>query len=340
MQGRRITIRRFGDPDTLKPEPFDVEPPAAGEVQVEVRFIGINFADLLQRMGLYQAAPKRPFVPGFEVSGVVAAIGDGVKGVKLGQEVAAVSRFGAYTSHLNVPAENLFPIGDLSLEEAAAFPTVYLTAWEALVGLARARKGDKVLVHGGAGGVGLAAVTIAKHLGCEVYATAGSPEKVALLEREHGVVKAFDYRAGPWREPLLEAAGGRMDIVLETGGPERLKESMRATAPRGHIVIYGMQEVAPGNKRNIFAALKVLRGARLPLLSLVPRGISIGVFHLLYMWSRGVDLRASAQDILGLMGKGKIARPRVDQVFALDDAPAAHQYIHDRKNVGKVLLKV
>lgn len=339
MEARRINLHRFGPPSVMKPETFDLAPPGPGEVQVEVAFIGINFADLMQRMGLYQAAPKKPFVPGFEVSGKVVALGDGVKDVKVGQEVAAVTRFGAYATHLNTPVENLFPLDGLSLEEAAAFPTVYLTAWEALVGMARARKGDKVLVHSGAGGVGLAAVGIAKHLGCEVYATAGSPDKVALLEKEYGVAKAFDYRAGPWRE-ALEDVGGKMDIVLEPGGPERLRESMRATAPRGHVVVYGMQEVSPTGRRNPLAILKVLRNAKLPLLSLVPKSISVSAFHLLYMWSKGVDLRASADDLLKLIGKDKIPRPHVDRIFDFDDAPAAHQYIHDRRNVGKVLLGV
>lgn len=345
-QGRRITLHRFGPPHVMKPEPFDIEPPGPAEVQVEVAFSAINFADLMQRMGLYQAAPKRPFVPGFEVSGRISAVGDGVSDYKVGQEVAAVTRFGAYASRINVPEGNLFPIGDLSLEEAAAFPTVYLTAWEALVGMARARKGDKVLIHAAAGGVGLAAIGIAKHLGLEVHATTGTPAKLDFL-RGHGVAGAYCTRDGSdWVQAIRDAtqtdAGprGGVDIVLEPGGPEQMRHSLRALAPRGRIIMYGAQDVAPSGRRNPIAIASTLWKSRFPMLSLVPRNAGIMAFHLLYMWQQGVDLRAQADELLQLMRKGKIPRPHVDKVFAFDDAPAAHQYIHDRKNIGKVLLKL
>jgi NADPH:quinone reductase-like Zn-dependent oxidoreductase len=359
--GRRITIRRYGPPSVLQPEPFEPTAPARGEVQVEVAFVSVNFADLMQRMGLYQAAPKRPFVPGFEVSGTIAALGAGVDDVAVGDDVAAVSRFGAYTSHLNVPVANLFPTGDLSLAEAAAFPTVYLTAWEALVGMARARAGDRVLVHGGAGGVGLAAIGVARHLGCEVHATTGSAAKLGVL-REQRVAGAYCTSDGTdWVEAVRAATrpalrtdrasdgggvGGRggtaargVDIVLEPGGPRQLRDSLRVLAPRGRVVLYGAQEVAPRGRRDPIAIARTLWTSRFPLLSLVPRNAGIMAFHLLYLWEQGVDLRAEAETLLGLVRDKKIPRPHVDKVFAFDEVAAAHQYIHDRKNVGKVLLE-
>lgn len=256
MDARRIQVHKYGAPSVLAPEPYEPKPPGRGQVQIAVEAVGINFADLLQRMGLYQAAPKPPFVPGFEVAGRIAAVGEGVVGVKEGDKVAAVTGFGGYQTHVNAPAEGLFPVGDMTMEEAAAFPTVYLTAWEALHGMGRVREGERVLIHGGAGGVGLAAVTLARHLGCEVYATCGSPEKVAFLERPvkqggAGVDRAFDYRAEPWR-PQLEAAlgdgrAGKVDLVLESQGGKNLKESQKALRPRGRVVVYGAQEVAPSS---------------------------------------------------------------------------------------------
>lgn len=340
--GRRIPIRRYGAPHVLRSEAFEPVAPGPGEVQVAVRYVSVNFADLMQRMGLYQAAPKRPFVPGFEVSGTVAEVGQDVEGVKEGQAVAAVSRFGAYTTHLNTSAGNLFPIGDLSLEEAAAFPTVYLTAWEALVGMARARESDRVLVHGGAGGVGLAAIGVARHLGCEVHATTGTPAKLQVL-RDQGVSATYLTRdeagaeSATWIDEAREAGG--MDIVLEPGGPHQLRASLRVLRPRGRVVMYGAQDVAPSGRRNLAAVASTLWKSRFPLLSLVPRNAGVMAFHLLYLWARGVDLRGEAETLLGLIRDGKIPRPHVDKVFDFDDAAAAHQYIHDRKNIGKVLLR-
>lgn len=337
MEPRRIQVHRHGPPSVLRPEPFDPKAPGAGQVQIEVAAVGVNFADLLQRMGLYGAAPKPPFVPGFEVAGHVREVGPDVAGVKVGDKVAAVTAFGGYQTHVTTSADALFPIGSLSMEEAAAFPTVYLTAWEALANMGRVRRGERVLVHGGAGGVGLAAITIAKHLGCEVYATCGSPEKVRFLEEEAGVDAAFDYRAAQWR-PQVEAAVGKVDLVLESQGGANVRESQKALRPRGRVVVYGAQEVAPGTRRNLLTALKVVRQMRVPILPMVRHSSGVLAFHLLWMWRDGVDLRPEAQRLIDLIETKKIARPRVDRVFSFDEVAEAHQYIHDRRNVGKVLL--
>lgn len=338
MAPRRIQVHRAGPPRVLRPEPFEPEPPGVGEVQVEVTYVGVNFADLLQRIGLYGAAPRRPFVPGFEVAGRVAELGPDVAGIEVGDKVAAVTEFGGYQSHVNARADAVFPVGSLSMEEAAAFPTVYLTAWEALHNVGRVRAGERVLVHGGAGGVGLAAISIAKHLGCEVYATCGSPDKVRFLQEEAGVEQAFDYRAAPWR-PQLEQAVGRVDCVLESQGGKNLRESQQVLQPRGRVVIYGAQEVAPGTRRNVLTALNVVRQMRVPTLPMVRHSTGVLAFHLLWMWRDGVDLRSEAERLIALMEDEKITRPRVDRVFSFDDVADAHQYIHDRKNIGKVLLQ-
>lgn len=339
VAGARIVLRKHGGPQVLRPEPFDPEPPGPGEVQVEVAFAGINFAELLQRMGLYQAAPERPFVPGFEVSGTIAHLGEGVRGLEVGQRVTVVTAFGGYASHVNTAAGSVIPVPDgLPLDQAAAFPVTYLTAWEALVGMGRVRAGERVLVHGGAGGVGTAAVTIAQHLGCEVYATCGSPEKVAFLEQELGVTRAFDSRAAPWCPRVLDAVG-RMDCVLESQGGRNVKESLKALRPRGRVVVYGAQEVAPSARRNLWKAFQAVRAMRIPILPMVRRSTGVLAFHLLWMWRDGVDLRVEADAILALIEDGKVRPPRVDRVFPFDDVADAHQYIHDRRNVGKVLLK-
>lgn len=336
MAARRIVVTRFGRPEVLEMQDFEPQAPGPGEVQVEVAASGVNFADLLQRMGLYGAAPKRPFVPGFEVAGRITALGADVAGLAQGDQVAAVTAFGGYQSHVNARAHAVFPVGPLSMEEAAAFPTVYLTAWEALHNMGRVRPGDRVVVHGGAGGVGLAAISIAKHLGCEVYATCGSPEKVRFLEALG--VGAFDYRDQPWRQQV-EAAVGKVDCVLESQGGRNVLESQKVLRPRGRVVVYGAQDVAPGTRRNLLRAWQTVRAMRLPILPMVRHSTGVLAFHLLWMSRDGVDLRPEAERLVGLMAAGKIERPHVDRVFPFDEAAAAHQYIHDRRNIGKVLLR-
>lgn len=341
MTGTCIPVRRFGPPKVLRPEPFEPQPPRPGEVQVEVAYAAINFAELLQRMGLYQAAPKKPFIPGFEVSGTIAAVGEGVTDdkAKVGDRVVAVTRFGGYASHVNAGVGQLIPVPDgIPLDQAAAFSVTYLTAWEALRHQAKVEPGESVLVHGGAGGVGSAAITLATHLGCTVYATCGSEAKVRWLEDEAGVDKAFLYTDDDWPERIRDAVG-KVDVVLESRGGKNLQRSRSMLRPRGRLVMYGAQDVAPGKRRNPWTALRALWAMQIPILPLVRQGVGVHAFHLLYMWADGVDLRADAEALWRLILDGKVAPPRVDRVFPFDEVADAHQYIHDRRNVGKVLLR-
>jgi NADPH:quinone reductase-like Zn-dependent oxidoreductase len=334
MDGRRIMLRKNGRPEVLQLEAFAPEPPAAGEVQVEVAFAGINFADLVMRIGFYRDAPPLPFVPGYEISGKVGAIGEGVKGIKKGARVASSTRFGGYSSHVNIDASGIFALPpSISLEEAAAFPVQYMTAWAALHESARVRRGEKVLVHGGAGGVGLAAIAIAADAGCEVTATAGGPEKARYIT-ENTPAQGIDYRASPWLEQVGE---NTMDVVLDPIGGKHLKESIRCIKTGGRVIAYGGAD-ATSEKANLLRGAKMLRAMKFSAIPMLMHSKALMGLNLLRLWDAGVDLRPAAEKLMTSMVAGSIPKPRVDSVFPMEAAAAAHQYLHDRKNIGKVLL--
>lgn len=326
-------LRKNGRPDVLQLESFEIAAPGPGEVQIATEFSGINFADLVMRIGFYQDAPPLPFVPGYEVAGRVVATGDGVR-MRKGTRVAAVTRFGGYSSHVNLPATDVFQVPrSLGLDEAAAFPVQWLTAWAALHESGRVRRGEKVLVHGGAGGVGLAAVALAQEAGCPVWATAGGPVKCAHLAKLG--VTAIDHMDGPWLPKIgLDA----MDVVLDPVGGAHLKDSLAATRPGGRVIAYGGAD-ATTTKANPLRGLRMLAQMRMSAIPLLRESKALMGLYLLKLWDAGVDLQPAAERIMTSMVAGTLPKPTVDSVFAAEDAAQAHQYIHDRKNIGKVLLR-
>ena len=190
---RQVLITRAGPPEVLRLTDGPNPTPKPGEVRVRVAAIGVNFADVVGRLGMYADGPKIPYVPGYEVAGQVDGIGAGVDAALMGQDVIAMTQFGGYADQLCVPAAQVFARpARMPVEVAAAFPVAYLTAYEALVMLGGIREGDHVLIHAAAGGVGLAAVNIARMHGATIYGTA-SPHKHAFL-RECGVQHPIDYR--------------------------------------------------------------------------------------------------------------------------------------------------
>src|ERR1700682_5824691 len=212
---RGVVITKHGDPTVLQvQERPDPPPPAAGQVRIAVRAAGVNFADHLARVGLYPAAPNPPSVVGYEVAGTVEAVGDGVDPARVGDRVAAGTRFGGYAEIVNVGAADGIPLPDaLSFEQGAAIPVNYATAWAALHGYGSLRPGERVLIHAAAGGVGTGGIQLAKAAGAEIHGTA-SPGKHQRLA-ELGVDRAIDYRRDGWWKGLppydivLDAIGGK-----------------------------------------------------------------------------------------------------------------------------------
>jgi len=317
--------------------------PEAGEVHVRVEGAGINFADLLQRVGLYGKVPELPYAPGFEVAGTVARVGPGVEGWKEGDRAAAVLRFGGYARDVVVPAGQVFPFPEsLSSREAAGIPVVFLTAWVCLFETGHARPGDTALVLGAGGGVGTAAVQLAVDRGLKVYGTAGTVEKRAFVVHELGAEACFDSR-GSWPEELEQALGGRhgLDIVLDPVGGKATAAARKLLNPLGRLVFYGMSQAMPGRKRSwLKAAWARFRTPSIHPLSLVVPNQGVFGIHLLYLKEKDALLPPAMEEIFQGIVDGRW-KPVMDRTFPLtrDGAVEAHRFLHDRKNLGKVVLE-
>jgi NADPH:quinone reductase-like Zn-dependent oxidoreductase len=339
---RAIQIPRFGPPDSLVEKEILFQPPGPGELHLRVWAAGVNFADLLQRAGLYGTIPPLPFAPGFEVAGEVARVGKGVDGWKPGDRAAAILRFGGYARDVVIPADQAFPYPDtLTPAQAAGVPVVFLTAWVALFETGHARPGDTVLVLGAGGGVGTAAVQLAVAHGLRAIGTAGTAEKRSYVVEELGADACFDSRAD-WADDLGEFLGKKrgLDIALDPVGGKATTACRRLLNPLGRVVFYGMSEAMPGKKRSwIKAALARFRTGTIHPLSLVVPNQGVFGIHLLHLKEKEGILSPAMEKIFQGVMENRW-KPVMDRSFPLtrEGAVEAHLYLHDRKNLGKVVL--
>jgi NADPH:quinone reductase-like Zn-dependent oxidoreductase len=340
---RQIVIPRHGDPDVLEIRSVPAPTLAPGQVRLRVAAAGVNFADLMMRMGLYPEAPSCPFTPGYEVAGTVIEAADDVRqsrpDLAPGARVLAATHFGGYAEEACLPAAKVFPIPEAwSLAEAAAFPVVFLTAWMALVPMARVQAGDKVLIHGIAGGVGLAGLQIAKRAGANVAGTCGGSAKVQAAQ-EAGAERGIDYKAQDVEAAVRAWSPPGADVILEPRGGKALRESLKLLKPAGRVVAYGVSEMVSGAKRNIFrAAVAGLRMSWLSPLGLLNNNQGVFGLNVLRMWDEDELLARAMDDLLAGVQEGSL-RPNLDRTFPLEDAAGAHRYLHERKNIGKVVLE-
>lgn len=336
MKTRAILIERHGPPEVLRERDRRLRDPGPGEVHLRVAAVGVNFADLLMRMGLYGTVPPRPYSPGFEIAGRIARIGPRVTGCREGERRLALMRYGGYARDVVVPATSLLPWpGDLEPAAAAALPVVFLTAWVCLFRAGAARAGERVLILGAAGGVGTAAVQLAVRAQLEVLATAGSAEKRAFVEAL-GARSSFDSR-GAWAR---EIPAGSLDLILDPVGGSATRAGRRLLGPLGRLVFFGLSEAAPGLKRNwLRAAWAWLRTPRIHPADLIQPNLGIHGVHLLHLGERETILHAAYAEMLPDFASGAL-RPILDCSFPLtaDGAADAHRYLHARKNIGKVVL--
>jgi NADPH:quinone reductase-like Zn-dependent oxidoreductase len=336
---RQVWITRAGPPEVLVLREAPDPAPKPGEVLIGVRASGVNFADILARLGLYPDAPKLPAVVGYEVAGDIAAVGDGVTR-SIGEKVLALTRFGGYSDRVCVPAAQAFPLPEnMSYEEGAAVPVNYLTAYQMLVQMGSLKPGERVLVHSAGGGVGLAAIDLCKIHGAEIIGTA-SASKHAFL-RERGVDHMIDYTTQDYEPEVKRLTKGRgVHIVLDAMGGEHWKKGYQCLAPTGRLVMFGISNAVAGKTRSMLSIFKML--IKTPFFSFPPPRLMndnkalIGV-NLGHMWGEKELLGRWILQILAWYREGKI-RPTVDARFPLAEAAAAHHYIQDRKNIGKVVL--
>ena len=338
MAAQRVVITRAGGPEVLQIEPFEPAAPGPGEVALDVRAAGVNFADLFCRLGLYKAAPPIPFTCGFEVAGVVAATGEGVLEPPPGERVIAVLRFGGYASRVNVPAGQVKPIpAGWSFEQAAAFPVVFLTAWHGLVNLGRLAAGETVVVHSAAGGVGTAACQIARALGARVIGTVGSEEKRAAALRAGANEVVVSTGNDVWGE-VRRLAGG-VDLILDAVGGPGLRRGYESLRIGGRLIVFGFAEMMPkGGRRNWPAlAWRRLRTPRFSPFSLTFQNRTVAGFNLVHLFGRAELLGGAWRRLEELATAGRI-QPVIGATFPLAEAPAAHALVQSRRSTGKVVL--
>ncbi len=240
---RAMVVKRYGPPEVFEWREVPDPQPKPGEVVIRVKAVGVNFADLLQRMGIYPGTPRPPFVPGFEVSGVVEKIAEGGKAsdgepLRLGDAVAALTQFNAYAEWVATPAGRVFrlPAG-MPFDDAAAIPVNYLTAYHSMFAMGNLQPGDRILIHGAAGGVGIAAVQLAKARGLEIYGTAG-PTKQEFL-RKIGVDHAIDYEKNNFVDVVQKFAPDGIEMVMDPIGGKSFADSYKCLGPTGRLVVYG-----------------------------------------------------------------------------------------------------
>lgn len=312
--------------------------PADGLVRIRVRAAGVNFSDILSRLGLYPDAPKPPVVVGYEVAGRVDGIGAGVTGIADGDRVVALTRFGGYSDVVVVPPTHCFRLPvELSDAEAAAVPVTYLTAALALYRMAALAPGETVLVHNAGGGVGIAATQLAHLRRARVIGTA-SPLKHAAL-RAFGVEHAIDYRHGNVVEEVRRITGGRgVDVILDPIGGSNFMTSYRLLAPLGRLVMFGLSAVAPGERRNWWKVFRAWRATpRFDALSLINRNRGVFGLHAGHLWDERAQLMPLMEMLLSELRAGRL-RPIVAKTFPLERAADAHRFIQARENIGKVVL--
>ena len=321
---KAVVCEAFGGPEVLAlRDVADPPPPGPGEIGVRIAARGVQYVDLLMLAGEYQFRPEPPFIPGGEAAGIVAAAGPGVTQFRVGDRVMFRDRLGAFAEcgNTKVALCDRIPAG-MSMEAAGVFRGAYCTAYHALIQRGRLKAGEWVLVHGGAGGIGIAAIQLARLFGARVIATASTDEKRAAC-REEGADHAIGYRGG-FRDTVKDLTAGRgVDIVYDPIGAQVTDESLRCLAWGGRLLILGFVGGGPTNIRSNYLLIKGIDAV----------GVRIGGLHEAEPELAAANMKA----LIGLAAGGKL-QPRISHRFALGQAADAMQALIERKVIGKAVL--
>jgi NADPH:quinone reductase len=322
---KAIVCEAFGGPEVLHlRELAEPPPPGPGEVQVRIQARGVQYVDVLMLAGRYQFRPDPPFIPGNEAAGEIVVVGDGVTAFKPGDRVMSRHRLGAFAQLGNAAAENCNPVpAGMSIEAAAVFSGAYHTAYHALLQRGRLQAGEWVLIHGAAGGIGIAAIQVAKLFGAKVIATASTEDKrKACLEE--GADYAIDYRDG-FRDNVKELTGAHdgVDIVYDPIGANVTEESLRSMAFGGRLLVLGFLGGGPATPRTNYLLIKCLEVIGVRLGGATEHRPEVG--------------RDNMRKLAALAGEGKL-RPRISHRYPLERAAEAMQAVIDRKVIGKAVI--
>ncbi len=329
---KAMQIKRFGGPEVFQMVSCPDAPLAEDSVRIEVKACGVNFADLMMRMGLYPEAPRLPFVPGYEIAGIVSEVGSEVQGLELGTSVLAGTYFGGYTSSVVLPSVQVARVPEgLSFVQAASIPVNFLTAWVALHEMGRVRKEDRVLIPSAAGGVGIAAVQIAAQAGACVTGLVGSEAKKEAV-KALGAHEVFTYEEHEKNSKTYE-------LILNASGGRSLKQDFKKLVPAGRLVGYGASQLVQGSRRSWWkAGCMLLQSPLFSPLWMENRGV-FGLNLLKYLEdpSARLLLQVFLHTILERFQEGSF-QTLVGKTFPLQEAADAHRYLQSRENIGKIVL--
>jgi NADPH:quinone reductase len=320
---RAIVFQEHGGPEVLKAVDLPPPQPGAGQVLLRVRAAGVNYADTMQRAGTYGGQCAFPFTAGFEGCGEVLEVGPGVAGLSVGQRVMGRVK-GGYAEYAVAPAAEVLPVPEGATDaEAAAFPIVFQTAWHCLVTVGRTQPGEAVLIHAAGGGVGTAAVQLARLLGARILATAGNDDKLRRV-RELGADVTVNYRERPFAEAVRGETGRRgADVILESVGGSVFSDSLECLAPLGRLVVFGVAGGQPSHPkvRQLLAANQGVLG-----------------FHLGQLNRSDPEVTRRGFEMVTRFWRWGRVRPVVGHVLPLEQARQAHELMARRDNYGKIVL--
>jgi NADPH:quinone reductase-like Zn-dependent oxidoreductase len=333
---RAVVITKHGGPEVLRTEERPDPRLGAREVRIAVAAAGVNFADVMARIGVYPDAPKPPCVVGYEVAGTILELGEGASTpehpLSVGQRVLAGTKFGGYSSEVVVAAGDIVALPDtLSFEQGAAIPVNYATAWAGLLGYGNLQRGERVLIHAAGGGVGIAATQIAAREGAEIFGTA-SPSKHERI-RELGVQHTLDYTRDGWEQGLP-----KFDLIMDALGGASFRRSYNLLRPGGRLVAFGASAIVSGEKRNPASALRtVLRMPRFNMIKQMSESKAVIGLNMLSLWKDRQTLAPWIEPLRALLQDGTI-RPVVAGSFSFQDAGEGQRMLTERRNLGKVVL--
>lgn len=321
---KAVLCKAYGPPDSLVVEELPSPAPGHGEVLLAVRACGVNFPDVLIIQNKYQFRPPLPFAPGGEVAGVVTALGEGVRGLAVGDRVIGSTGWGGFAEEIVIDAGRVIPIPDeMDFVTASAFLLTYGTSHHALKDRAQLRAGETLLVLGAAGGVGLAAVELGKVMGARVIAAASTPEKLAVC-REHGADEVIDYAREDLKERVKQlTAGEGADVVYDPVGGSYSEAALRATAWNGRFLVIGF---AAGDIPKVPLNLVLLKGCQI-----------VGVFWGAFTAREPARHLANVAELMAWFREGKL-KPHISATYPLEQAAAALNDMAERRVMGKVVL--
>lgn len=334
---KHIPILKFGEAKTLKvldlssKEQAEKEDLKEGEVLIEVHFSGINFADIIMRLGFYSDAPPKPFTPGYEVSGIVSKVGNKVTKVRPGDRVYAGTFFGGYSDYVKVPDWQAIPLpSHLSLEQGACLPVAFITSYHFLFSMARVRMGDKIMIDCATGGVGTMALLLLKNEKIDVVGLTSSPSKKKYVEE-------LGARAMTHAE-FFQSKEKDFDFILNSQGGKTIRQHFNLLAPNGRIVCLGISGGINDGKRDILSILKtVVTMPRFSVIELFNHNKGVFALNALHLMKNEEWIKKRMKDF-DLIESKKIS-PHVGAIFKAEEVEQAHRAIENKKITGKVLLQ-